>query len=115
MWKLQPEPEYIKRVDRWPRKHRRELKAMHDNLDTFFGILCKDVPLEQIHFGFIHDEPSGVKAIDQKGAGTGVKQTRLYTYPDTNTEIVHLITVGDKDSQTADIRYATEFVNDLDG
>ncbi|NTU73937.1 hypothetical protein HGB07_07325, partial [Candidatus Roizmanbacteria bacterium] len=67
--------------------------------------------------GFIHHEPNGVKAIDQKGAikkGMGKpKEARLYTFPDTDAYILYLITVGDKNSQTTDIRDCTQFVKDL--
>ena len=113
MWKLQPEYDYEKRVKKWPKKHRRELQAMHDNLDTFVGALNAGAPVEQVKFGFIHAEPKGIKAIDQRGAGAGVKQTRLYIFPDMRTRIVHLIVVGDKNSQRADIKRATEFVDGL--
>jgi hypothetical protein len=87
---------------------------MHDNLDTFLKALNGGVPLENVaRFGFVHDEPKGIKAVDQKGAGAGVTQTRLYTFPDSDTETVHLITVGNKSSQKANIKYASEFVDDL--
>jgi putative component of toxin-antitoxin plasmid stabilization module len=113
MWKLQPEAEYEKRVRKWPNKYRRELKAMHDNLDTVFGALNQGAKLEHVNFGFIHREPRGVLGIDQKGGGAGLKQTRLYVYADTATEIVHLVTIGDKNTQQADIKHATEFVDAL--
>ncbi len=87
---------------------------MHDNLDTFFTALNWGALLENAaRYGFIHDEPKGIKAIDQKGAGAGVKQTRLYTFPNNTTKIVHLITIGDKNSQSADIQYASDFVDNL--
>ncbi len=86
--------------------------AMHDNLDTFFTALNRGTPLENsVRFGFVHAEPKGIKAIDQKGAG--VKQTRLYILPNNTTKIIHLITVGDKNSQKADVRYASDFVDNL--
>ena len=114
MWKLERNAEYENRVKKWPKKHRRELHAMHDNLDTFYRTLNRGIPLQNaVRFGFIHDEPKGIKAIDQKGTGAGVKQTRLYTFPDNTTKVVHLITIGDKNSQKADIRYASDFVDNL--
>jgi len=113
MWKLEANAEYKRGVKKWPKKYRRELLAMHDNLDTLVGILNQGTPIEQIHCGFIHNEPRGVKAIDQRGAGKGVKQSRLYIFPDVNTRIVHLITIGDKDSQKTDVQYAAEFVDNL--
>ena len=113
MWNPQPEDEYVRRVKRWPKKHRRELLAVHDNLDTFLRALNQGAKLEHVKFGFIHPEPRGVLAIDQKGGGQSLKQTRLYTYPDKMTQLVHLITLGDKNSQRADIKCASEFVDQL--
>ena len=113
MWKTQPDDEYIRRTRRWPKKYRRELLAVHNNLDTFLAALNCGAKPQHAKFGFIHTEPRGVLAIDQKGGGPSLKQTRLYTYPETGTQLVHLITLGDKSSQEADIRYASEFVDHL--
>lgn len=113
MWRLRPAPEYEKRVKKWPKKHRRELKAMFDNLDTFVRALNAGASIEQAKFGFIHAEPHGVLAIDQKGGGSGLKQTRLYAYPQKNEEILHLIIVGDKSSQKSDIEFCRQFVSKL--
>ena len=98
MWRTQPDDEYVKRVRKWPKKHRRELLAVHNNLDTFLMALNQGAKLEQARFGFIHTEPRGVLAIDQKGGGSSLKETRLYVYADTKAELVHLITLGDKNS-----------------
>ena len=113
MWKTQPDDEYIKRAKKWPKKYRRELLAVHNNLDTFLGALNCGAKPEHARFGFIHPEPRGVLAIDQKGGGSSLKETRLYTFPEADTQVVHLITLGDKDSQEADVRYASEFVDEL--
>ena len=113
MWKTQPDDEYIKRVRKWPKKHRRELLAVHNNLDTFLGALNRGAKVEHARFGFVHAEPRGVLAIDQKGGGSSLKQSRLYIYADTKTQLVHLVTLGDKSSQEADIEYASEFVDRL--
>jgi hypothetical protein len=113
MWKVQPEDEYLKRTKKWPKKHRREFAAVHSNLDTFLAALNQGAKLEHVKYGFVHPEPRGVLAIDQKGGGTSLKETRLYVFFDTSTQVVHLITLGDKDSQTADVRYASEFVDQL--
>ena len=56
---------------------------------------------------------SGVVAVDQSGPGAGLKRTRLYVYPDVDSRTLHLITVGDKSSQGADIKFSREFVAGL--
>ena len=37
----------------------------------------------------------------------------LDNYPDQTTQIIHVITIGDKNSQKADIKYSREFADDL--
>ena len=113
MWRLEPDADYLKRAGKWPKKYRREFLAVHDNLDTVLAALNQGAKPEHIRVGFLHTEPRGVLAIDQKGGGPSLKQTRLYIYLDTDARLVHLITLGDKGSQEADIRYASEFVDQL--
>jgi hypothetical protein len=65
-------------------------------------------------FAFMHAEPHGVWAIDQKGGhGKGLAETRFYVYPDGDTETLYHITIGDKQSQPDDIKFCSEFVADL--
>ena len=104
MWKLSPTPDIEKRVKKHQKKHSRELQNIFDNLDTFFKCLQAGASSGQIHRGFIHPEPSGVLAIDQKGKGSHLKEFRLYIYPDEESETLHLITLGDKNSQSDDIQ-----------
>ena len=89
MWKLIPDAEYEKCRDKWPKKHHREFSAMHDNLDTLFLVLGAGVNSEQAkrQFGFVHAKYSrGILSIDQKGGGGGLKQSRLYVYPDVDEQ-----------------------------
>jgi len=113
MWNLRAESEYEKRARKWPKKYHHEFIAVHDNLDTFVEALRIGANLEQTKFGFIHREPCGIIAIDQKGGKGSLKETRLYLYPDKSSQIIHLITLGDKRTQSEDIRYAREFVGGL--
>ena len=60
------------------------------------------------------DEPNGVQAIDpRKEAKASSPQARLYVFPDEQSEILHLITLGDKDSQHDDIQYCKSYVYEL--
>ncbi|PIW61358.1 MAG: hypothetical protein COW13_03365 [Candidatus Omnitrophica bacterium CG12_big_fil_rev_8_21_14_0_65_50_5] len=66
--------------------------------------------------GYIHDEGKGIRAIDQRGGGKGkLQQTRLYVYPDIETKVLYLITIGDKQSQKDDIKQSADFVVGLKG
>lgn len=113
MWDLGAENAYRKAVKHFVKKYRRELKAVHDNLDTLLKALREGAKPQQVKLGCIHPEPGGVLAIDQKGGGAGLKETRLYTYPDEDTKSLYLITLGDKRSQKKDIQYCKEWVQDL--
>jgi hypothetical protein len=93
--------------------HPRELQAVLDNLDTYFKSLEAGVKPLQIKHGFMHSEPLGAVAIDQKGGGKSLAQTRLYVYPEPETETLHLITLGDKQSQKDDIATCRTFVTEL--
>jgi hypothetical protein len=87
---------------------------MLSNLETFFRALQEGTNPMRITLGFIHHEPAGVKAIDQKGSSSKKPaQTRLYVYPEEQRKILHLITVGDKTNQGKDVNYAKRFVADL--
>jgi len=113
MWNTHADDEYLSRVQKWPKKYHREYASVHRNPGTFLAALNGGAKLEQIKFGFIHREPQGVLAIDQKGGGQSLKQTRLYVFPHKASEVVHLIALGDKESQKADIQCASEFVSQL--
>lgn len=80
MWKLRTTEVYERRLKHFAKKHGRELKAVLSNLDRFLGALNAGAPPLQAKkaFGFIHRETSGVVAIDQKGGGPSLVQTRLY-------------------------------------
>jgi hypothetical protein len=66
--------------------------------------------------GYIHDEGKGIRAIDQRGGAKGkLRQTRLYLYPDVDSKVLYLVTIGDKNSQKADVKLSADFVVQLKG
>ena len=113
MWEMEPLEGYKRRCKHWPKKYRRELIAVHDNLDTFFKALRSGQTPAQAKFGFIHPESLGALAIDPKGGGPHLKETRLYIYPDEKRQRLYVITLGDKDTQTEDIKACKPIVQAL--
>ena len=97
------------------KKHPSELVAVMGNVDTYF-IALKGLgnPL-QIQAGFIHHEPAGIKAVDQKGGKqkSKLRQTRLYVYPDVERSTLFLFAIGNKTSQSDDIQYCREMIKKL--
>lgn len=113
MWTIEPTEKY-KRDQRWyEKKRRRELEAVLDNLDSYVEALQLGTHPLQVKAGFIHPEPHGVVAIDQKGGRKSLAETRLYVYPDTNSKVLYLIALGDKNTQKADIKLCNDMVAEL--
>jgi hypothetical protein len=113
MWELSTTNLFHRRLKRWSKKHPNELQATLDNLDTYHEHLNEGIPSSLIQMGCLHHEPQGVKAIDQKGGGSNLAQTRLYVFPDESTKTLHLITLGDKSSQAADLCECADFMKQL--
>ena len=111
MWKLEPTDLFERKTQRLEKKNPRELSAVLQNLQRYLNALIEAGRPEIIKFGFIHHEPKGVKAIDQKGGGRNLKQTRLYTYAQISNNTLHLITIGDKGSQKRDLKICRDFVS----
>lgn len=112
-WTIQKSPFFAGRWERYEKNHPAECIAMMDNLDRFLVALNSGVPLLQIRGGFIHQEPAGIKALDQPGGQGKLKQSRLYVYPDGKRRTLHVISVGDKSSQKRDIQEARDYVRPL--
>ena len=113
MWKLEPTDLFERKAQRWEKKNPRELSAVLQNLQRYLNALNEAGRPEIIKFGFIHHEPQGVKAIDQRGGGKDLKQTRLYTYAQLLDNTLHLITIGDKGSQKRDLQICRNFVSGI--
>ena len=114
-WKLTKTDKFVRDFEYYQKKHPNELVAVMDNVDTYFRTLKKLGNPLQIQAGFIHREPAGIKAIDQKGGKQKVKlqQTRLYVYPDIDRSTLFLFAIGNKTNQSEDIRYCQEMVKKL--
>lgn len=114
MWQIEPTDDYERQFRWYEKKHRRELEAVLRNLQTYLEALRAGNKPMQIKYGFVHVEPSGIFAIDQKGGVGKLAQTRLYVYPDTDAEILHLLTIGGKGrEQRNDIQLCKDFVAQL--
>ena len=114
-WKIDYTDKFGRSLKRYQKKHPDELKAVLNNLDTYFkAIKFVEHPL-QVKAGYIHNEPKGIIAIDQKGGGrkTKLKVTRLYVYPDAEKRILYVLAIGDKQSQARDIQNCKEKVEKL--
>jgi hypothetical protein len=113
MWDYEPSEGYDRSAKWYAKKRPRELTAVLDNLETIRAALNEGADPRRLPYGFLHIEPHGVLAIDQKGGGKDLAQTRLYIHLEAPTETIHLIALGDKRSQRDDIRVCIECIEGL--
>lgn len=102
-WTLQAHAAYL-RDQRWYAKKRRpELAAVTRNLQRYMNLLAATTHPRTLQAGFLHPEPHGMVAIDQRGASGDLQPTRLYCFADGATRTVHLLGIGSKADQAADL------------
>ena len=114
-WYLQNTNQYSRDFGEYEKKHPNELAAIITNFNCYFETL-RDLgnPLQVTH-GFIHHEPEGIKAIDQKGGckKNKLQQTRLYIFPHIETKTLYLLGIGNKTAQKEDIKKCRDFVRKI--
>lgn len=110
-WSYDESSYFRGKLKKYQKKRSPETAAMLSNLDYFFTALETGQSPKLIKAGFIHREPKGVVAIDQRGAKGSNHESRLYAYPDESDCTLYLITVGDKNSQDQDIKDCKNFVD----
>lgn len=115
MWTFEPTTSWEKDQKYYTKKRPRELAAVLRNLERFEALLKVSPNSKCLQAGFLHTEQAGVPAIDQKGGGGNLQETRLYVYADDEKKIVYLLAIGDKDAQHSDVEYCKGFVKNLKG
>ena len=125
MWELEPTDQYDRDFKKYQKKHENELLAVLENLEQYLDVLKEGVNPAQAFamLGFLHREGIGIVAIDQKGGATrrkstdlpkkkrrSLQQTRLYIYPEINRKLLHLLAIGNKNSQHSDVQHCKKFV-----
>jgi hypothetical protein len=113
MWRVVETDDYARQSKWYSRKKRREFAAVVTNLGEFLQYLQHGNLPRPFAYGFLHDEPAGVIAIDQRGAPTKLAATRLYIYAYVERETVYLLTIGDKRTQSDDILFCKHLVDTI--
>jgi len=66
-WELEPTEQFIRDAKRYAKKYSSEYLAVMENLKKYHVSLdCAPHP-RLVQFGFLHEEPKGIRAIDQSG------------------------------------------------
>jgi len=113
VWKVMPSEQYVKDQTWYAKKHPRELEAVANNLGRYHAQLNRAKNALCVQAGYIHPEGKGVVALDQKGGGTSLQETRLYVYADDSTKVLHIITIGNKNTQDSDIKLAQAYTESV--
>ena len=91
------------RFKEYNRKHPREYAACFVNLSQLVALLQQFGGIKAFQVGFLRSEGQGVYRIGQTGV-KHARETRLYVHIDETARVVRVLTMGDKDSQSDDIR-----------
>lgn len=112
MWSAEPTSQWLKDLKFWEKKHLRETAAMLNNLERYLSLLKCSPNSRSVAAGYLHPEGAGVVAIDQKGGGPSLQESRMYTYSDDRAKVVYLITIGNKKTQPRDVKFSRKFVKE---
>ena len=113
MWRIETTTGWERDQKHYSKKRVNELAAVMRNLKRYLAHLSIAKNSKCVEAGYLHSESNGIIAIDQKGGGGNLQETRLYTYADDDKKVVYLIAIGDKNAQHADVEYCKEFVSQL--
>lgn len=113
MWQVEPTDQWDKDRKWYEKKRPSELAAILTNLDRYLRQLNVAANAKCVQAGFLHVEPAGVLAIDQKGGGGNLQETRMYVYANQASNVLYLITIGNKSEQHSDIEFCKNFVANL--
>jgi len=116
-WCIETTDQWKRDLGRYEKKHPDELSAILQNLDKYHAAICASKHPRLVQFGFLHKEPKGIFAIDQTGGALAdgrkrgkLQETRLYTYAVLESNTLHLLTIGSKNTQQKDIAFAERAV-----
>ena len=95
------------RLTRYAKKHSAEATSCFKNLNRLLTALNDGMTLQQCTFGFLGSEGHDVYRIAQTKVANA-HETRLYIYIAITEKDVHVLTMGDKQSQPEDIKWCHE-------
>lgn len=109
-WEIEGTQQWDKDRKWYEKKRPDELAGVLKNLKRYVSQLNSSPNPKAFTAGYMHHEPHGVVAIDQRGGGPNLQETRLYVFPNEERNVLYIITIGNKDDQPSDIQFCTQFV-----
>ena len=108
-WTVKFEGACQKELAKYNKRYRREVASVMSNLQYLHEHLLLGNHLGSCNFGFWGSERDRLYRIGQTGV-RDAKETRLYVFPDEATSIIHVLCIGDKNTQPRDIKRAKEMI-----
>ncbi len=89
------------------KKQKQLIDNIFQNLETYIILIESNGNPDLIKRNntFVHEEKNGLYAIDQRPPAGG-NQYRLYIYPDVENLTLYVLIIGDKKTQSSDIKEA---------
>jgi hypothetical protein len=98
-----------KRFEKFAGSHPREYDSLFANLEKVMRLLRAGHKIGGFQIKFFRSESDGLFRIGQTSV-QGAKESRLYVYPDQEKRLMHVLNIGDKDGQSADINTAKDLI-----
>lgn len=112
-WGIFKSEQFLRDLKKMNKRYPRETDQMLANLLIYQRtISIHDNPLLLVEYPFVHREAVGCHAITQQPLVSST-QTRLYLYCHIQGNVIHLICMGDKQSQSRDNKFCAQYVNNL--
>jgi|AntAceMinimDraft_9_1070365.scaffolds.fasta_scaffold16434_3 hypothetical protein len=96
------------------KNHQKEYVACFVNLDKILTVLNSGSKIGGFKVGFFRSEGSGLYRIGQTGVKAS-KEVRLYVYPESEDEIMYILSIGTKETQKNDINEAKRKIKKIKG
>lgn len=112
MWQLDGSYSNKKEFKRFEKSHQDDLDSCSANLGRYLIELNNDKSYFTFDPGYLHREGGNLIAFGNKG-GASAKECRLYAYVDIEEQVLYVLGIGGKDSQSKDIAKHKAFINDL--
>jgi hypothetical protein len=111
-WQIDNARANRKRFEKYSKNHPREYDSLFANLEKVMRLLRTGHKIGSFQIGFFRSESDGLFRIGQTGV-PGAKESRLYVYPEQEKHLMHVLNIGDKDSQSADINAAKDLIRQI--
>lgn len=108
MWTIRPTDEYNKRVRAFRKKASKAVFSLNRKLQSVKTVLEASGNADQVNYAFFKKLRPRLHEI--KSSVAGQTPLRLYVFLQKTTKTIHLLTIGDKRTQDADIKAAHEAI-----